>query len=324
MRVVTELADLERRPRALAIGTFDGVHVGHRAVIGQVVALAAERGLLGSVVTFDRHPLAVVDPSHAPRLLTPMTEKIRLIEELGPEELVLLPFDERLAALTPADFCDQVLADALQARLVLVGENFNFGAGGAGDVAQLRVCGAAHGFETVALNLVTENGKTISSTRIRRLLSHGELEEVREILGRPPSAAGLVVAGEQRGRTLGVPTANVDVEAGAIFPGRGVYAARVLVGGVWYRAAVNIGHNPTFRSKAVETTHVTVEAFLLGFSGDIYERPIRVDFLHKIRDEHRFDAVEELVAQMRRDIAQTAGLEDSAFVEVGLSAPAAL
>ena len=324
MRVVTDLADLERRPRALAIGTFDGVHVGHRAVIGQAVALAAERSLLGSVVTFDRHPLAVVDPSHAPRLLTPLIEKIRLIEELGPEELVLLPFDEGLAALTPAGFCDQVLAEALQARVVVVGENFNFGAGGAGDAAQLRACGAAHGFETVAVSLVTEHGKTISSTRIRRLLNHGELEEVREILGRPPSAAGLVVVGDRRGRTLGVPTANIDVEAGTIFPGRGVYAARVLVAGVWYRAAVNIGHNPTFRSKTVETTHVTIEAFLLGFSGDIYERSIRVDFLHKIRDEQRFDAVEELVAQMRRDIAETADLQDPAFAEVGLAAPAAL
>ena len=141
----------------------------------------------------------------------------------------------------------------------------------------------------MAVSLVTEHGKTISSTRIRRLLNHGELEEVREILGRPPSAAGLVVAGDRRGRTLGVPTANIDVDAGTIFPGRGVYAARVLVDGVWYRAAVNIGHNPTFRSKAVETTHVTVEAFLLDFGGDIYERPIRVDFLHKIRDEQRFD-----------------------------------
>jgi riboflavin kinase/FMN adenylyltransferase len=323
MRVVTDLANLEHRPRALAIGTFDGVHAGHRAVIGQAVSLAAERGLLGSVVTFDRHPLSVVDPSRAPRLLTPVSEKIRLIGELGPEELVLMPFDEGLAALTPAGFCDQVLSEALQARVVVVGENFNFGAGGAGDAARLRTCGAARGFETVAVSLVTEHGKTISSTRIRRLLKRGELEEVREILGRPPSATGVVVAGDRRGRTLGVPTANIDVAAGTIFPGRGVYAARVLVDGVWYRAAVNIGHNPTFRSKAVETTHVTVEAFLLGFSGDIYERPIRVDFLHKIRDEQRFDTVDQLVAQMRRDIAETAGLADPAFVQIGLGAPAA-
>ena len=205
---------------------------------------------------------------------------------------------------------------------MVVGENFNFGAGGAGDAAPLRACGAAHGFETLVVTLVTEHGKTISSTRIRRLLSAGELEEVREILGRPPSATGRVVAGDQRGRTLGVPTANIDVEAGTIFPGRGVYAARVLVDERWYRAAVNIGHNPTFRSKQDETTHVTVEAFLLDFSGDIYDSDIRVDFLHKIRDERRFDDVEALVAQMQHDIAATAALEDDAFAEVGLE-PAA-
>jgi riboflavin kinase / FMN adenylyltransferase len=318
MRVVRDLDELEPQPRAVAIGTFDGVHVGHQAVIGRAVQLGRERGLLTSVVTFDRHPLSVVAPEHVPRLLTPLAQKVRLIEALGPEELVLLPFDERLAALTPAEFCDEVLAGALQARLVVVGENFNFGAGGAGDAAGLSACGRAHGFETIALTLVTEHGKTISSTRIRLLLHEGELEEVREILGRPPSATGRVVAGDQRGRTLGVPTANVDVEAGSIFPGRGVYAARVHVSDRWYRGAVNIGHNPTFRSREEETTHVTVEAFLLDFSGDIYACDIHVDFLHRIREERRFATVEELVAQMRSDIAVTASLDDPAFTEVGL------
>jgi riboflavin kinase/FMN adenylyltransferase len=318
MHVVRDLGELEQRPRAVAIGTFDGVHTGHRTVIGRAVQLGRERGLLTTVVTFDRHPLAVVDPDHVPRLLTPLPEKVRLIEELGPDELVLLPFDRRLAALTPLEFCAQILAGALAARLVVVGENFNFGAGGAGDPGQLQACGETYGFETLAVSLVTEHGKTISSTRIRRLLHAGELEEVREILGRPPSASGRVVPGDQRGRTLGVPTANIDVEAGTIFPGRGVYAARVHVRDTWYRGAVNIGHNPTFRSKDEETAHVTVEAFLLGFSGDIYACGIRVDFLHRIREERRFASVEELVAQMRSDIAVTAALDDPAFEDVGL------
>ena len=182
----------------------------------------------------------------------------------------------------------------------------------------LRACGAAHGYEVIAEPLVTEHGKTISSTRIRRLLHDGELEEVREILGRPPSAAGRVIPGVQRGRTLGVPTANVEVQAGTIFPGRGVYAARALVQGAWYRAAVNIGHNPTFASHA-ETASVSIEAFLLGFAGDIYDQDIRVDFLHKIRDERRFDTVDELVAQMQDDIRRTAAFTDPALAEVGLS-----
>ena len=318
MKLLTDLTSLPARPRALAIGTFDGVHAGHRVVIRRALDLAVERGLTSAVVTFDRHPMTVIDAARVPRLLTPLREKIRLIEELGPDELIVLTFDERLAALTSDDFCAGLLAGTLQARVVVVGENFSFGAGGSGDATQLRACGAAHGFETIALELVTEHGKTISSTRIRRLLHDGELEEVREVLGRPPSAAGLVVRGLERGRTLGVPTANVDVEAGSIFPGRGVYVARVLVLDHWYRAAVNVGHNPTFRTRSEETAHVTIEAFLLDFSGDVYHQPIRVDFLHKIRDERRFDEVSALVEQMQRDVATAAGFHDPAFAEVGL------
>ena len=318
MEVVGDISRLPVRERALALGTFDGVHAGHRAVIGRAVAIARERGLTSAVVTFDRHPLTVVDPARVPRLLTSIDEKKRLIEELGPDELVLLPFDEDLAALTPAEFCQGLLARALRARAVVVGENFNFGARGAGDAEQLRACGAEHGYDVEVCALVTDRGAPISSTRIRRLLHDGELEEVREILGRPPSATGVVVHGDKRGRALGVPTANVDVEAGTIFPGRGVYTARALVEGSWYRAAVNIGHNPTFQSRDEPTTHVTVEAFLLGFAGDIYEREIRLDFLHKIRDERRFESADALVAQMRRDIAAAGELDDPALAAVGL------
>ncbi len=318
MELVTDLAAVATRPRALALGTFDGVHAGHRAVIRRASELASARDIGCAVVTFDRHPLAVVDPARVPRLLTSLEEKVRLIAQLGPDEIVVLPFDDAMAALTPSAFCSELLSATLHAQVVVVGENFNFGAAGAGDAVRLRECGAAHGFETVVVPLVTEGSGTISSTRIRRLLHDGELEEVRRILGRPPSAAGVVVHGDKRGRTLGVPTANVDVEAGTIFPGRGVYVARAHVGGAWYRAAVNIGHNPTFQSRDEETTHVTVEAFLLGFEGDIYDREIRLDFLHKIRDERRFAGPDELVAQMRRDIAATGGLEDAALAEVGL------
>lgn len=318
MRVLTDVSAVAPAPRAVAIGTFDGVHAGHRAVIGTAVRLGRERGLTTTVLTFDRHPLAVLDPARQPRLLTAPREKQRLIAELGPDELVVLAFDERLAALDAAAFCAEVLAAALDARLVVVGENFRFGAGGEGDAATLRACGSRHGFETVVVSLVSEDGRPISSTRIRRLLHEGRLEEVRAILGRPPSATGRVARGRRRGRTLGVPTANVDVEAGTIFPGRGVYAARVCVDGTWYRAAVNVGHNPTFANRDEPTTHVSVEAHLLGFRGDIYERDIRVDFLHKLRDEERYDSVDALVAQMRRDIAAAAALDDPAFAEVGL------
>jgi riboflavin kinase/FMN adenylyltransferase len=318
MEVVTDIAHLSRRPRALALGTFDGVHAGHRAVIGRAVEIGRERGIASAVVTFDRHPLSVVDPSRVPRLLTSNEEKARLIEQLGPDELVLLPFDEHFASLSASEFCEDLLARSLQARAVVVGENFNFGARGAGDAARLRTCGAANGYDVEVCTLITDRGETISSTRIRRLLHDGELEEVREILGRPPSATGVVAHGDQRGRTLGVPTANVDVEAGTIFPGRGVYAARALVQGTWYRAAVNVGHNPTFQSREEPTTHITVEAFLLDFSGDIYDREIRLDFLHKIRDERRFESVNALIEQMQRDITAARTLTDPALSEAGL------
>ena len=151
MKLLTDLTSLPARPRALAIGTFDGVHAGHRAVIRRALDLAVERGLTSAVVTFDRHPMTVIDAARVPRLLTPLREKIRLIEELGPDELIVLTFDERLAALTSDDFCAGLLAGTLQARVVVVGENFSFGAGGSGDATQLRTCGAAHGFETIAL-----------------------------------------------------------------------------------------------------------------------------------------------------------------------------
>jgi riboflavin kinase / FMN adenylyltransferase len=318
MRIVDDLGQLQRRSRAVAIGTFDGVHAGHRAVIGRAVAAGRARGLVSAVLTFDRHPRALLDTAHQPLLLSTRAEKTRLIAELEPDELVVLAFDEALAALTPGAFCREILADGLEARLVVVGDNFTFGAGGLGDAAVLRLCGRVHGFETLVVPLVTEAGRPISSTRIRRLLHDGRLEEVREILGRPPSASGRVVLGLRRGRTLGVPTANVDVEAGTVFPGRGVYLARVSVGGSWYRAAVNVGHNPTFRGRGEKTAHVTVEAHLLGFSGDLYDREIRVDFLHKLRDERRFDSVDALVAQMQADIAVAATLQDPALDDVGL------
>jgi riboflavin kinase/FMN adenylyltransferase len=318
VEIFSELASLPAQPRAVAIGAFDGVHIGHQQVIGTAVDRAREAGITASVLTFRQHPLAVVDPAHKPRTLTPLPVKIRLISALGPDELVVLDFDRSLAELSPGAFCADVLAAAMSAQVVVVGENFRFGRRGEGTPALLAAAGRTLGFEAVIVPLVTEAGKTISSTRIRTLLQKGALEEVREILGRPPTARGTVVPGDRRGRTLGFPTANVEVIAEMIFPGRGVYAARAQVDGVWYRAAVNIGHNPTFQSPDADTTVVRVEAFLLDFTGDVYGRSIRVDFLHKIRDEQRFAGPAELVAQMQIDIAVAADLSDVEFDRVGL------
>ncbi len=320
MEIITALGDLADRQRALAIGTFDGVHAGHRSTIERAIEIACERDLTSAVVTFDRHPLSVIDPARVPQLLTSLEERIRLIAELKPDELVLLPFDLKLAAMSAETFCADLLAGALQARVVVVGENFNFGAGGRGDAASLGACGRSRGYETVVLRLATERGEAVSSTRIRSLLRAGEIEEVREILGRPPSVSGHVGHGEGRGRSLGVPTANLVITPQTMRPGRGVYVARAWVGGVWYRAAVNIGLNPTFQAAQETAPPVTAEAYLLGFSGDLYGRELRLEFLHKIRDERRFHSVADLVAEMRRDIAVAASLADESFAAVGLLA----
>ena len=318
MRVYTDLAALPNARRSVAIGTFDGVHAGHQEVITTAVEEARRRELGSAVLTFSAHPLTVLDPSRKPRLLTPLGTKVRLISALGPDELLVLEFDRSLADMSPQLFCRHVLARDMGAKLVVVGANFNYGAGGKGTADTLLSAGRQLGFETIVVPLVSGEGRTISSTLIRGLLAQGALEEVRVILGRPPSAAGRVVHGFQRGRSLGVPTANLDVEADTIFPGRGVYAARALVDDHWYRAAVNVGENPTFHRRDEETTVVHVEAFLLGFEGDLYDHQIKVDFLHKIRDELRFDEVSDLVTQMQRDIHATAKLADPEFTAVGL------
>ena len=318
MDVVTDLAAALRRPRSVALGTFDGVHAGHQLVIGAALKAARRESLTATVVTFDHHPLSVVDPGHQPRLLTPPGVKQELIAGLGVDELVVLHFDAALAAIEAARFCREVLAEGLQAAVVAVGENFTFGARGAGTAASLAECGRSLGFETVIVPLLQSHGRPISSSRIRRLLHDGRLPEVRAILGRPPRLVGVVVHGDKRGRVLGFPTANIEAHTGMIFPGRGVYAARVRLHGEWYRAAVNVGHNPTFLRKGDEEAFVRIEAYLLGFSGDAYGAILTVDFLAKLRDEEKFPSAEALVERMHADIARTATLSDRAYLELGL------
>ena len=318
MDLVGDLAAAPRRPRSVALGTFDGVHAGHQLVIGVALEAARERGLTATVVTFDHHPLAIVDPAHQPRLLTPPAVKQELIAALGVDELVVLHFDAALAAITPDRFCRTVLAESLQAAVVAVGENFTFGAGGAGTAAALVEGGRHLGFETIVVPLLQSHGRPISSSRIRRLLHDGSLPEVRAILGRPPRLVGAVVHGDKRGRTLGFPTANIEAHTGMIFPGRGVYVARVRLHGHWYRAAVNVGHNPTFLRKGDDEAFVRIEAYLLGFSGDAYGAILTVDFLAKLRAEEKFASAEALVARMHDDIARAAALRDPALLELGL------
>jgi riboflavin kinase/FMN adenylyltransferase len=281
---VTMLPEAEPRPRAIAVGEFDGVHLGHREVI---------RGN-DTVLTFEPHPLRVVRPEAAPKLLNDLDRKIELIAALGVDELVVIPFDDGFAQQTPEEFIEHVLVDRLQARNVSVGENFRFGHRAAGDPAMLA---ADPRFQTRVVPLVEVDGEIVSSSHIRALVLAGEVEHAAHFLGAPFQLRGTVVAGDRRGRTLGFPTANIVPDEALVCPGHGVYVARADGD----CAAVSVGVRPTFGTGRA----VLVEAYLLDRDVDLYDRTLKVDFLQRLRGERRFESVEELVEQMNQDVART-------------------
>jgi len=301
MRVYKSLADVpaEPRGRALALGTFDGVHVGHRRVIGSAVEHAREQRLTAAVATFDPHPLQILRPDEPPRLLTTTERKIELVAGLGVDELIAIPFTPELSRQSAEDFSDEVLARALGARFVSVGANFHFGHGAAGDAALLR---SRPEFETDVVELVQHGDGPISSSRIRSLLEDGDVAGAAQLLGAPYSVAGPVVEGDRRGRDLDMPTANLEPPPGLILPATGIYAGTATVdgGGEQWPAAVSIGVRPTFGSGG----ELRLEAHLIGFEGDLYGRTMALSFLERLRDEERFDSPQELVAQMKRDVEQ--------------------
>jgi riboflavin kinase / FMN adenylyltransferase len=278
---VTSLPDAEPRPRRVAIGTFDGVHLGHQAVIEGA----------DTVLTFDPHPLSVIHPSALPKLIMPFEVKRDVIEGLGIRELVVIPFDSEFATRSAEDFVERVLVDRLGAEQVSVGENFRFGARAKGDPAML----ASHSeFETRVVPLVEVDGETVSSTRIRALIAAGDMVGARHCLGAPFMVEGTVVEGDQRGRELGFPTANIVPDDRLAYPGHGVFAA--FADGV--PAAVNVGVRPTFESGR----GVLIETYLIDRDEDLYGRTLRVAFVERLRGERRFPGVEELIAQMRIDV----------------------
>jgi riboflavin kinase/FMN adenylyltransferase len=282
---VTPLPEVEpgSGSRSVAVGTFDGVHLGHREVI---------RGN-DTVLSFEPHPLAVLHPEATPKLVTPFPVKRDLIEGLGVGELVVVPFDGDFAALSAERFVSDVLTGRLGARRVSVGENFRFGRGAKGTADLLR---AHDEFETRVVPLVEVSGETVSSSHIRGLVAAGDVRHAAEFLGGPFLFEGEVVIGDRRGRELGMPTANIVPDDALVCPGHGVYAA-------WahgYPAAVNVGVRPTFETGR----GLLVEAHLIGFDGDLYGETLRIAFIERMRGEKRFESVDALVEQMHRDVAQ--------------------
>jgi riboflavin kinase/FMN adenylyltransferase len=281
---VTNLKDAEPRPRRIAVGEFDGVHLGHREVI---------RGS-DTVLTFEPHPLRVVRPEAAPRLLTTLAAKAELIEQLGVEELVLIPFDDTFAHQGPQEFIDHILIERLNATRVAVGENFRFGHRATGDPEMLRADGR---FETVVVPLVEVDGELVSSSHIRALIAAGEVELATHFLGAPFQMRGEVVTGDRRGHHLGFPTANIVPDEAYVCPGHGVYVARADDA----CAAVNVGVRPTFGTGRA----VLVEVYLLDRDVDLYGHVLKVDFLRRLRGEKRFDSVDALIEQMHDDVRRT-------------------
>ncbi|MGH2948450.1 MAG: bifunctional riboflavin kinase/FAD synthetase [Solirubrobacteraceae bacterium] len=282
------LPDVRPQPRHVAVGEFDGVHLGHREVI---------KGA-DTVLTFEPHPRTVVAPDSAPKLLTALDTKADLIAALGVEELVVIPFDGSFAAQTAQEFIDHELVGRLGARAVSVGENFRFGNRARGDADLLR---AQTAFETRVSQLVEVDGEVISSTHIRGLVAAGEVAAAARFLGAPFQMRGPVVHGDKRGRVLGFPTANLVPDPRLVVPDHGVYACRAEIAGESYAAAVNVGVRPTFKTGR----GLLVEAFLLDFEGDVYDRELRLDFLERLRGERRFESVDALVEQMGRDVTET-------------------
>jgi riboflavin kinase / FMN adenylyltransferase len=291
-------------PSAVTIGKFDGVHVGHRAVIARLDQVAGERGLVPTVVTFDRHPLSVIDPSHVPPALTSIAQRRELIEAAGVQAMLLLHFDETLRTMSAPDFVTRILVGTLHAQVVLVGSDFRFGARGVGDVELLRTMGADLGFEVQLIDdvdlrddVVESGERRVSSTWIRELLGQGRVAEAARLLGREHAVRGTVVHGNERGRAMGYPTANLSPSPEGFIPADGVYAARVLHDGVLYSAAVSVGNNPTFEGVPAKQ----IEAHLIDVELDLYDQTISVMFTAFVRGMVAFSSMEALAEQIRQD-----------------------
>jgi len=305
---VLVVTDLERQPwddrrAVITIGAYDGVHLGHQAVIDQVRARADEMGSMSVVVTFDRHPASVVRPESAPRLLTTTPQKMELLEATGVDAVVVVPFDERQAAESPESFVDRVLVKCLNTQVIVVGADFHFGRHRDGNVDLLRKIGVDSDFEVEPIELIARADgvdEPVSSTAIRRALAGGDIARANAMLGHAFEARGEVVTGDQRGRLLGFPTANVVVTSGACLPADGVYAGFYeRPSGEIFPCAINLGRRPTFYEHADASL---LEAHLLDADVDLYGEIAHVRFEHFLRSERKFDGVDALIAQLALDI----------------------
>ncbi len=306
MNVIHAAAELNPGPRktCVAIGVFDGVHLGHQQVIRQTISDALEHGALSVVITFDQHPARVIAPQHAPPLIYPLEKKLKVIASLGVDATWLIHFDKAFSEIPAEQFVRSLVGDFKHLHSICVGADFSFGRGRAGNVDFLKKLGQELHYTVHGLASVSLDDHPISSTRVREAVRTGNLDLASQMMGRPYSLTGRVVKGDQLGRTFGFPTANLDV-SGLVLPPNGVYASHALVRGQTVRAVVNLGFRPTLRSPA---PRLQVEAHLLDFNDELYGEELELVFLEKLRDEQRFGSVEALKKQIEADIATARSL----------------
>lgn len=309
MRIYQSLGDLPLGGprRVVAIGAFDGVHLGHQAIIGQAISTARARGLSAMVITFSPNPIMVLRPDLRTTVLTAAAFKAALIERVGADDLLTLPFTRAFARIRADRFAEMLVSAPIGADVVVVGRDFRYGNNAEGTVETLTAFGRGRGMSVEIPDIVvSDDGKPISSTRIRRHISQGDVADVIPLLGRPHSVEGTVVHGDGRGTGIGFPTANVAVTDDVAMPRKGVYAAKVVLADGVRPAAVNIGVVPTFVD--MENPPLRLEAHLIDYAGgDLYGQRARVEFVERLRDERRFSGVDELVSQLRADVGVARG-----------------
>ena len=297
----TDNADIQR-PTVLTLGVFDGLHLGHQLIIRTVVERAKETGAVPTVITFDPHPRAVLHPESAPPLLQTLDQKVEGFGVLGIEQTIVIRFDEEFSQIRAEDFLAEVVKERLQAKEVYLGCGFAFGHDREGNIDLLRRSSQRLGFFADEVPEVRVHNQRVSSSKVRRLLAEGRVNLARRLLGRPYGVEGPVEHGAERGHILGFPTANLHLK-NRVIPRHGVYVTGTLIDGQWHRSVTNVGIRPTFNS----TTEPSVETFVIDWEGNLYGDVVRVRFLHRLRDEKKFGSVDELKAQIEKDVSRALG-----------------
>jgi len=283
----------------VTLGNFDGIHLGHQKIFERVKTEAFRMGGESVVITFEPHPLKVLSPQSCPPFLTPFRKKILLIEQLGMDVVLCIEFTKTFSEISPSDFVKNILVDGVGAHKVIVGYNFHFGKSKEGNPQALKQLGRLFNLQVEIIDSLIIEGTTVSSSKIRELIKNGQVEKASKLLGRHYSILGKVIEGAKRGRLLGFPTANLDISE-ELYPLPGVYAVEVLRNGRYFKGVADVGRNPTFQTS--EEGKISTEVYILDFNEDIYGEEIQIDFVRRIRDEARFDSIEQLITQIQKDV----------------------